>query len=269
MNRPVIVALLTAVAVTGCTSANVSGQAGHGRASAPAGSAAASTSPPAQAAALAAPPSGWGSRPPGLVTPGAAGHSRAAICPQVSATLAVARPGTAAVAKVFAEYGIAPGLRHRYRIDQLVPLDLDGTNSIRNLWPQPAEGFKVKNRLEARLHVLVCASRISLAAAQRAIRQDWTRAYPRYLYAPGPPPPPGAPLPGAPPPPPGTSPPPPGASPPAGPPPQASCHPLTSTGHCYEPGEFCSAADHGLTGLAGDGKTIVCLDNDGWRWEPQ
>jgi hypothetical protein len=36
-----------------------------------------------------------------------------------------------------------------------------------------------------------------------------------------------------------------------------SCHPLSNEGTCYEPGEFCR-----------DGKTIICKDNDGWRWEP-
>jgi hypothetical protein len=47
-----------------------------------------------------------------------------------------------------------------------------------------------------------------------------------------------------------------------------SCHPLTDGGKCYEPGEFCRSGDHDVTGLAGDGKAIVCWDNDGWRWEP-
>jgi hypothetical protein len=54
---------------------------------------------------------------------------------------------------------------------------------------------------------------------------------------------------------------------PAPPPPAASCHPLSNEGTCYEPGEFCRNADHGVTGVAGDGKTITCEDNDGWRWE--
>jgi hypothetical protein len=48
----------------------------------------------------------------------------------------------------------------------------------------------------------------------------------------------------------------------------AGCHPLTNGGNCYEPGEYCRNDDHGMTGLAGDGKTITCEDNDGWRWEP-
>lgn len=48
----------------------------------------------------------------------------------------------------------------------------------------------------------------------------------------------------------------------------ASCHPLTNAGNCYEPGEFCRKADHGTSGVAGDGKAITCEYNDGWRWEP-
>jgi hypothetical protein len=48
----------------------------------------------------------------------------------------------------------------------------------------------------------------------------------------------------------------------------ASCHPLSDEGTCYEPGEFCRDSDHGVTGVAGDGETIRCEDNDGWRWEP-
>jgi hypothetical protein len=47
-----------------------------------------------------------------------------------------------------------------------------------------------------------------------------------------------------------------------------SCYPLSDEGTCYEPGEFCRDSDHGASGIAGDGKRIVCEDNDGWRWEP-
>ncbi len=58
------------------------------------------------------------------------------------------------------------------------------------------------------------------------------------------------------------------ASPPPPPAPPVACHPTTSSGNCYEPGEYCSDADHGMTGVAGDGEAIVCEDNNGWRWEP-
>ena len=57
------------------------------------------------------------------------------------------------------------------------------------------------------------------------------------------------------------------APPPPSPTP-ASCHPLSDEGTCYEPGEYCRDSDHGASGVAGDGKRIVCEDNDGWRWEP-
>jgi Protein of unknown function (DUF2510) len=56
--------------------------------------------------------------------------------------------------------------------------------------------------------------------------------------------------------------PPPAATTPAG------CYPRTNGGKCYEPGEYCRAADHGMSGIAGDGEAITCEDNHGWRWEP-
>lgn len=48
----------------------------------------------------------------------------------------------------------------------------------------------------------------------------------------------------------------------------AGCYPRTSAGNCYEPGEYCPDADHGMHGVAGDGEAIVCENNNGWRWEP-
>lgn len=50
--------------------------------------------------------------------------------------------------------------------------------------------------------------------------------------------------------------------------PATGCHPTSSSGKCYEPGEFCSIAEHGESGVAGDGKSIICkLDGSYWRWE--
>jgi hypothetical protein len=59
------------------------------------------------------------------------------------------------------------------------------------------------------------------------------------------------------------------ASPPPPPPSAASCYPTTPSGNCYEPGEFCSTAEHGETGIAGDDKTITCENTDPgstWHW---
>jgi hypothetical protein len=54
----------------------------------------------------------------------------------------------------------------------------------------------------------------------------------------------------------------------APPPAPAGCHPTTSSGNCYEPGEFCPEADAGMTGVAGDGETIKCTAGSPGRWEP-
>jgi hypothetical protein len=48
----------------------------------------------------------------------------------------------------------------------------------------------------------------------------------------------------------------------------AHCYPFSDEGTCYEPGEYCRDDDHGVSGIAGDGESITCEDNDGWRWEP-
>lgn len=76
----------------------------------------------------------------------------------------------------------------RCEIDHLVSRELGGADDTRNLWPQPYGGrwnAHDKDRLENRLHVLVCAPdhALPLAAAQAAIRGDWTAAYLKFLGA--------------------------------------------------------------------------------------
>ena len=262
MNKTIfaVTMAVTALGAGGCASLASAGQPAQQAGAAPAHAA----TRPARPAVLAAAPSGWGSRPPRRVTPGAARRSLTAICPAVSPARRDVRLNTAVKDRVYAEYGIPPGQLGLFRIDHLVPLDLDGTSAIRNLWPQPIAASAAKNRLEGTLHSMVCAGRLTLAGAQRAIRTDWVRAYHLYVRPPAPPvapPPPAASPPPMPPPPPTSAPPPP-------PPPAASCYPLSNEGTCYEPGEFCRDSDHGATGVAGDGERIECEDNDGWRWEP-
>jgi hypothetical protein len=48
----------------------------------------------------------------------------------------------------------------------------------------------------------------------------------------------------------------------------AGCSPIDDEGRCYEPGEYCRNATHGVSGTAGDEEAITCETNDGWRWEP-
>ena len=66
---------------------------------------------------------------------------------------------------------------HAYEYDHLVSLELGGApNDARNLWPEPGASPNLKDKLENRLHRLVCDHQMTLAAAQRAIAQNWVAA---------------------------------------------------------------------------------------------
>jgi hypothetical protein len=83
---------------------------------------------------------------------------------------------------VFAEYRIRHHSARTYEVDHIVPLELGGSNARGNLFPEPAGqglGFHQKDRLEDRLHSVVCAGGRSLRTAQRAIARNWLRAYRR------------------------------------------------------------------------------------------
>jgi hypothetical protein len=71
-------------------------------------------------------------------------------------------------------------------IDHLIPLELGGSNRIPNLWPQLYDGdwnAREKDRLERRLHGLVCSGELDLETAQRAIASDWITAYKMYFVS--------------------------------------------------------------------------------------
>jgi hypothetical protein len=110
-------------------------------------------------------------------TPGArlAGATRARICTS-GYSAGVRNVPETLKREIYAEYGI---VRHRpgeYEIDHLIPLELGGSNSARNLWPEPYSGVSgahTKDDLENRLHSQVCSGVISLAAAQREFVAQW------------------------------------------------------------------------------------------------
>jgi hypothetical protein len=64
-------------------------------------------------------------------------------------------------------------------VDHFIPLELGGSNDIKNLWLQatvPCPGFHEKDRVETYLHAQVCKTHLmTLHAAQDAIRTDWVR----------------------------------------------------------------------------------------------
>jgi len=85
--------------------------------------------------------------------------------------------------QVFDRYGIS-GDRIGYNIDHLIPAKLGGSNSIKNLWPQPISGewsHHRKNQLERRLLKLVCSGSLDLRKAQQEIAADWVSAYKKYI----------------------------------------------------------------------------------------
>lgn len=208
-------------------------------------------------------------RTPGATNPAVTpGTIRSTIC--VPGWTATVRPDSS-YTTALKERQLATGYAYRgdtstadYEEDHLISLELGGSpTAVANLWPEPytaADGARVKDRIENKLHELVCAGQLGLRTAQHAIAVDWWQAYLTYDGRPVGGSAPSSTRAAAP-----TSPPVARTSAPAAP---AGCHPRTDAGHCYEPGERCRTSDAGVTGVAGDGKAIRCEENDGLRWEP-
>jgi hypothetical protein len=80
----------------------------------------------------------------------------------------------------YSRYGIASHATGQYEVDHLIALELGGSNTIRNLWPEaasPRPGFHEKDKVENYLHRRVCTGRITLKAAQRKIATNWLAVY--------------------------------------------------------------------------------------------
>ncbi len=89
--------------------------------------------------------------------------------------------------QVYAEYGITSHAPGDYEVDHLISLELGGSNSIKNLWPEPYFGdlnAHTKDKLENKLHSLVCSGQVDLATAQQEISTDWITAYIKYIGQP-------------------------------------------------------------------------------------
>jgi hypothetical protein len=124
-----------------------------------------------------------GSLPDSRLTPGDTLRvTKADICTPGYTKVVRAVP-SAVKRQVYAAYGRSRRKGVCCEVDHLISLELGGSNRLANLWPEPYDitwNAHVKDRLENRLHELVCTGQLDLATAQRAIATDWIEAYKRY-----------------------------------------------------------------------------------------
>ena len=90
---------------------------------------------------------------------------------------------------IYERYGVARSDEMQYTLDHLIPLEIGGADTIENLWPEPRRSLAGewddtrKDQLERRLEVLVCGDELDVREAQRAISEDWTEAWKRFVGA--------------------------------------------------------------------------------------
>ena len=102
------------------------------------------------------------------------GYTRT-VRPPVGVTNAIKR-------RAIAAYGNYAGSDLRnYELDHLISLELGGAPADEaNLWPEAhggPRGSEAKDAVENFLHQQICAGKMTLADAQRAIATDWVRVY--------------------------------------------------------------------------------------------
>ena len=86
---------------------------------------------------------------------------------------------------VFRVYHIPWRRRAEFKVDHLIPTELGGADSVDNLWPQslsirPYNAAR-KELLTRRLLALIAAGEMTLAQAQREIREDWISCFVEHL----------------------------------------------------------------------------------------
>jgi hypothetical protein len=84
-----------------------------------------------------------------------------------------------------AQYGYGHANPKAFEEDHLISLGIGGDpTDPKNLWPEPRKGHwsaSRKNKLENRLHELVCTMSLPLDEAQQEIKANWIQAYKRYV----------------------------------------------------------------------------------------
>ncbi|MFD7607680.1 hypothetical protein ACFWAN_46100 [Streptomyces mirabilis] len=125
---------------------------------------------------------------PGAISPAVTqANLKSTICRKGGYTSGI-RPSTSVTGKEKALNAASYGYKGRMgdaEYDHLISLQLGGDpNDPRNLWVEPPDpshkaGGGVNNRkdpVETKLHTAVCAGKVTLTAAQKAVVTDWTTA---------------------------------------------------------------------------------------------
>lgn len=123
--------------------------------------------------------------PDPAITPGDVLTTDASVICVPGYTKRVRNVSTTTKAAAYENYGISTHEPGEYEVDHLISLELGGSNSISNLWPEsyltePLNAH-VKDKLENRLHAMVCSGDLPLAQAQREIAENWVQAYQKYF----------------------------------------------------------------------------------------
>ena len=120
-----------------------------------------------------------GTNPDRRCSPGAyyAKMTKAVLCSPSFRTSSVRDVPQSLKFDVEREYGMTPRpYGSTLEIDHIVSLEIGGSNDIANLFPEqvrPSPGYRVNDKLENKLHDLVCDGAMTLRAAQRGIVTSW------------------------------------------------------------------------------------------------
>ena len=92
--------------------------------------------------------------------------------------------------QAYKNYGILHHGKGEFEVDHLISLELGGSNSIKNLWPESylTEPWNahVKDALENELHKRICNGTMDMKAAQGCIAKDWISCYKKTFNTDGP-----------------------------------------------------------------------------------
>src|SRR5216683_4025071 len=114
-------------------------------------------------------------RPDPTLTPGAVLTIDVATICQPGYSKTVRHTSGKLKTKIYRAYGLDRTASH-FEVDHLISLELGGADVAANLWPESYDtvpwNAHLKDKLEDRLHALVCAGKMPLAQAQHEIAAD-------------------------------------------------------------------------------------------------